>query len=281
MALKRNTPVPPPTDDTQTPQMEPDVPLATDTPTGKPSARLRKGASPSAAAPSSEPVKETTPEVLPPEEPKVKPAAETAVATRPAAKPPATSGGLGLVSPLDSLEGNIPPGELTFGSIPRYTASNGQVMDGDKKPVGAWIQIEPVSWNYTYMMATGSNDEEAKEYLKFSYDGEMCTDGSMTLQQALQEAQAAGYDKAAIKRYIELFGIVLSAEKLPDDSPAMGKLAMLSLSPESVKAWNGFKVQAAVQIKMGRMNPEDMRVVTANVVVKTYGGNTFSCFNFE
>ena len=278
MALKRNPPVPPPADDTNA---EPDVPLATDTPTGKPNTRLRKGASPSAAVPTSEPVKEVTPEVLLPEDSKVEPVVETAVAARPAAKPPATSGGLGLVSPLDSLEGNIPPGELTFGSIPRYTASNGQVMDGDKKPVGSWIQIEPVSWNYTYMMAPGSNDEEAKEYLKFSYDGEMCTDGSMTLQQALKEAQEAGYDKAAIKKYIELFGIVLSAEKLQDDSPAMNKLAMLSLSPESVKAWNGFKVQAAVQIKMGRMNPEDMRVVTANVVVKTYSGNTFSCYNFE
>ena len=279
MALKRNNAAPSPTSSPDTgADVETDVPMATDPPTGKPSTRLRKGASPSAGAPAPE----VTPEVLPPEETKVEAPVETAVAARPAAKPPATSGGgMGLSSPFDSLEGNIPPGELTFGSIPRYTASNGQVMNQDKKLVGSWIQFEPVSWNYSYMMAPNSKDEEAKEFLKFSYDNEMCTDGSMTLQQALKEAQEAGYTDASIKRYIELFGIVLSAEKLPDNDPALNKLAMLSLSPESVKAWNGFKVQAAVQVKMGKMKVEDLKVVTATVVVKTYSGNTFSCFNFE
>jgi hypothetical protein len=214
--------------------------------------------------------------MLPPEEPAVeqtKP--ETHVATRHIPKPPATSGTLGLVSPFDVLENQIEPGALAFGTLPRYKASNGKIMDNDKQSVGEWLQIEPVSYCYQWMMAPGVNDEEAKEFLKFSYDGEE------SLKLALEEAVAAGYDNASIKKYIELYGILLGGEKIPDGSSVLGKLVVLSLSPESVKNWNGFKIQSGVQIKMGRMKPEDLQVITAVVEVKTYKNNTFSCFKFE
>ncbi|MFA5706599.1 MAG: hypothetical protein WDA41_09615, partial [Candidatus Neomarinimicrobiota bacterium] len=85
----------------------------------------------------------------------------------------------------------------------------------------------------------------------------------------------------SVKKYVELFGILLSGEKLPDGSPELGKLVMFSLSPQSVKKWNGFKVQSAVSLKMRRIKEEDMKVVTAEVLVQTFGDNTFSCFDFS
>jgi len=283
MALRKSNPP------AETPQELPktsvgdDVPLATDIPTRVSRPVRTHTPSPAAAA---QPAQESPePEQLDQAEPAASEAPpQNAVATRPAARQGAVSvggQGLGLASPFDSLENNIPPGELAFGSIPRYTASNGLIQDSDKFKIGSWVQFEPVSFNYSYMMAPGSQDEDAKEFLKFSYDGEMCNDGTMSMKEALEAAVAAGFKTAAIKRYIELFGILLGAEKLPDESPALNKLVMMSLSPESVKLWNGFKVQTAVQCKIGRMKPEDLRVVTAVVNVKTYGNNTFSCFNFE
>lgn len=216
-----------------------------------------------------------------PEEQESLPAKQERQVTRSGPRDLGTPGGLGIVSPYDVLENAIAPGELEFGSIPRYTASNGLIQDNDKRKIGAWAQFEPVSFNYLYMLAPGENDDEAKEYLKFSYDSIMCNDGSMSMEDAMQEAKDAGYKKAEIKRYVELYGILLSAEKLDDEDKALNKLVMFSLSPESVKLWNGFKAQTAVQIKLGRTNPEDLKIVTAEVIVKTYGDNTFSCFNFE
>jgi hypothetical protein len=211
----------------------------------------------------------------------VKSTPERAMATRVPPKPPAVGGSLGIVSPLNQLENQIPPGELEFGSIPRYTASNGQILNSDKKSIGTWAQFEPVSFNDLYMLAPGANDDEAKDYLKFSYDGEICTDGATTMEAALQDAKSAGYKDASVKKYVELFGILLSGEKLPDGSPELGKLVMFSLSPQSVKKWNGFKVQSAVSLKMRRIKEEDMKVVTAEVLVQTFGDNTFSCFDFS
>lgn len=282
MALRKSNPVEP--TPASAPEIEPDVPLATDTPTR--TSRLRK---PSPSAGAGEAVQKADlvpePEVLDPE-PVAEPAAskapvkDNAVATRPAAKPPIT-GGLGLVSPFSILKNQIEPGQLAFGSIPRYTATNGQIVDSDKKSVGTWIQFEPVSYNDLYMVAPGSNDDDSKEYLKFSHDGETCDDGSGSLEQAVADAKAAGYEKAAVKKYIELFGILLSGEKIPEGSSSLNKLVMLSLSPESAKAWEGYMIQAAVQVKLGRMSAEDLKVITSNAVVKNYGTTTFTCFNFE
>jgi hypothetical protein len=270
MALRKNTPNEDPAATKSTPAAEP----VTKT-------RLRKSTV-AEPAPAPEPEIETVEaEEQASSAPSEGAGVEERAVSRPRPTAVATTGGLGLASPLDSLQNNIPPGELEFGSIPRYTASNGLIQDSDKNKIGTWMQFEPVSWNDLFMLAPGDNDAESKEYLKFSYDEVMCNDGSMTMAEALQAAKQADYKDAKVKKYIELFGILLSAEKLPENDGALGKMVMLSLSPQSVKLWNGFKIQSAVQVKMGRLQPEDLKLITAKVIVKDFGGNTFSCFDFE
>lgn len=168
----------------------------------------------------------------------------------------------------------IPP--MEFGTLPRLVGTNGNVQDrGEGKLLGESVVIELVSWNEEFVVSPGSDKEEAKALVRYSLDGKTIDATGESVASYLEKLRTVeGYSDASIKRYVQLIGIVESTAKA---SELVGQMVQVSLSPQSAKLFDGYRMQESVKL---RLRPElkeqiDNRLkVTAEV--KQQGSNTFT-----
>lgn len=149
---------------------------------------------------------------------------------------------------LASLEDRLPP--VDFGEGVRLVGSNGQLMDGDKKILGDHITLLLLSWNKRWVVSPGVQGQEGKDAARYSLDGQFTTKGEPIVEY-VQQLKEDGFDKAAVKEYIDLFGVLTSAAKQSDH---VGKSVTVSLSPDSVKAFSGFRRDLVVLGMTGRLD---------------------------
>lgn len=199
--------------------------------------------------------------------PAVKPAAAGAVAVKPKPVNMADFDVLGL------LKDRLPP--VDFGEGVRLVGSNGQLMDGDKKLLGESITLTMLSWNERWVVSPGENGAEAKEHARYSMDGVTTTKGE-DVNEYLRELKELGYNKASVKVYVDLFGILEESGKPSDHQ---GSSIVVSLSPDSVKALSGFRRDLVVKGMMGRIEPIDVSTgvrLKVSTEVKSGNGNTWT-----
>lgn len=215
-----------------------------------------------------------------------KPAAEAAPAAQEAkttAVVPAAAKSLAKAQKLETvlvdLENAIP--KLDFGVIPRLVATQGSFQDADGKSLGDEVNFTLVSFNNQFIVSPGDDSEAAKEFVAYSTDGKVIDEtGELVTDYVRKLKEDEGYEDAACKHYVELVGILNGSAK---DSEYEGQLVMISLSPQSRKQFEGYRLQRSVQIRMGRIDAEShgSENLKLNAESKKMGSNTFTLVKFK
>lgn len=173
---------------------------------------------------------------------------------------------------LTNFENALPA--VDFGVLPRLKGSNGMVMDGDDAKLGDEIQITLISFNDQYVITPGVDEKEATKSVRYSLDGvtiDATGESVATYIQMLKDVE--GFDKAEMKKYVELVGILNSSSK---DSEHLGNMVQVSLSPQSRKSFEAYRLQKSVKIRMGKDKEEGAEELTLRAVVKSMGNYTFT-----
>jgi hypothetical protein len=176
----------------------------------------------------------------------VAPKASVTALTRPGKAPLALFEGLKDAMP-----------RLDFGVLPRIVANAGVFQDrsNNNANLGDTIVVELVSFNDEFVLTPGVDNADAKELVAYSADG-LTVDGDgrscEEYLRFLREDQS--YETAKMKQYTQLVGLLLEAKKGDKAVPTelIESLVLVSLSPQSKKNFDGFRVQEAVKVRLGK-----------------------------
>lgn len=198
--------------------------------------------------------------------------APTAVAVAPAAKPakfvPALTDLQNAID-IQTIEG------MGVGGLPRVTVDLGGFMLDATTTLGTQIKIQLMSWNVKYAVTAGSDDKEAKDMYKVSYDGETLVGGGSVAEYINWLKTVKGYDKAGTKQYIDLWAVLLEANgKAVEDQ----QIVSIQVAPYSVSKFHGLQLQLGVNQARG-MAVSDVLILTAER--GKLGANNFGYINFK
>lgn len=169
----------------------------------------------------------------------------------------------------------------TYGDFPQVIASQGSFQEGGAagKDLGKWIMFRPIQAKVKKVCSPGSNDDEAKEYFAAAYVGESTMDGR-SIEECLEDAKAAGYEKATIKDYIDLYAYIESTDSNSDEFA--GEVAVLQLSPMSRIAWQKFSKKLQMRAAFGKLDANvDLVIKAIAKPAKNKSGQQFTHFDFE
>lgn len=173
-----------------------------------------------------------------------------------------------------SLQGAIQP--LEFGTVPRLVGAQGVIqakVAGKKSSLGKSIELTLLSFNDEHVVSPGKDDDEATQLVRYSLDGKTIDGTGEDVNTYLEKLRSQGYDKASVKRYVQLIGVLeASAEK----SELVGEMVQVSLSPQSAKGWDGYRMQRSVKVARNIVKAEgsDKLVITADP--RTFGKNDYT-----
>lgn len=189
-------------------------------------------------------------------------------------KVPVVAGASVFIQDPDWLEECMEAEWDTFTSI---SASSGTHFTNNKEDFGKIIQFQVLYQRPVWKMSANSNDDEATDYFRSSYISEE------DLNDAKQEAVEAGYEKAGVKKYLELFILMTDAE----DPNCISERFIMNLAPSSVRNWKPLKGKLNTKAKMGTL--ETVEVVPGYPAATfqsvatpaSWQGNNFTVFEFS
>ncbi len=207
---------------------------------------------------------------------------ETAVATQESAGPPAEVSlkpSAFCKSPLilEAVAG------ATYGTFPSVTANSGTHMCGEVD-LGKELKFQAILAKDIKKVIPGSQDDEADQFFKVSDDGEFTNDGQ-PLEEALQDAKDAGYDKASIKNYIDVICNITEC----DNKDFVGETVTLQLAPSSQFTWRPLAGKCKMRAALGKLkappfagDPDlgNVIVITSTATPAKHGGNSWTKFEF-
>lgn len=191
------------------------------------------------------------------------------------------SAGLSAKTTLDNLRDVISAEMLesiSFGAFPRIVVSPGQFsIKGDGKLLGDEVDIRIQSWNYVTLVTTGEqNNKEADKLIRSSYDGSTISGTGETVAEYIRSLKAQGYDKAAPKKYLEIYCNIIRTGKLGPVND--GKLYQVSVPPTSTGPWGVFLLSQKMAQNEGATITQNVRMKAGS---KTGNGNTWGVIDFE
>lgn len=168
---------------------------------------------------------------------------------------------------------NAIPG-VEFGVLPRLVGSNGNVqVKGSNALIGDVIGLQLLSWNNTWVVSPGDDTPEAKDAVAYSKDGVTIEESGQSVNEYLAFLRTEGYEKANVKKYVELIGILTESAKPCEHT---GDMVQVSLSPQAAKSFESYRLQASVKIRMGMLKPDGLESFKIRAEVKTTAGNTYT-----
>ena len=151
--------------------------------------------------------------------------------------------------------------DVRYGDFPSIIASQGSFkIAADKTNVGEIIEFRAVQAKKKKICSPNSQDDEARDFFAAAYEGELTMDGR-TIEQCVLDAKAAGYDRADIKDYVDLFGLVTANSS--DKVDLAGEFVMLQLAPMSVLEWNKFSKRLQMDAAFGKLQITGAPIVRA------------------
>lgn len=145
-----------------------------------------------------------------------------------------------------------------FGTLPRLRATNGNIFDDKDRNLGQHAVIQIISWNLQYVMDPCDN-KAPSELVRYSYDSKVIDDGTGdTIADYILALKASGHACAACKTYGELVCVLLSSQKQSD---LVGEMVTVQLSPTSLKAFEGYKLQRTFKASQGMASPDESEPV--------------------
>lgn len=158
--------------------------------------------------------------------------------------------------------------DLGAGAFPKVIANLGGFSldrNGAKVKLGKEIDFQLISYNERIAVVPGVDGADAKKKVRYSYDGKTIRDDGITVEQYLAELKDAGYEKASIKKYLEVWGMVVRKEEKGQmvEVPAEDReIVQLQLSPQSVTRWKAAQLQLGMKISQGLVNFDGILRVT-------------------
>lgn len=172
--------------------------------------------------------------------------------------------------PLETIEG------MGVGGLPKIVADlGGFVVDGDKQ-LGNQIKLQLLSWNVKYVIVSGSQDKEATEFFKVSYDGENLVGGGSVEEYINWLKNVKGYEKAGKKQYIDLWGYLIAAngKDLAEDDC---KTVNVQVAPYSASKFHAFQLDLGIRQARGQQVSD---VIVLNAERGKMGANSFGFMTF-
>ena len=187
----------------------------------------------------------------------------------PQGKPPAHLLAAGSnVSPLRDLKGALEAQgiDIVYNTFPRYRDDKGVIGDVDGNEAGGWVELMVISWSDSWTITPGDDSDKAKEALRYSKDGRTINSEDEWNGRECEEyvnylRDSMGYEKAAVKKYTNIFGMMVAAEQ--DDCPGLQQVVQLALAPTSGAGWEAYLVNRAMRARMGMV-----KETTGNPVVR-------------
>ena len=204
--------------------------------------------------------------------PEPEPAVETTdVAVKEPAAAPAASVGKVELAFNDCENTLIAP----FGAFPTLKFEQGGIGDGELS-YGSWVEVEVMSWNSLYMLVPGTDEEDDKHLLKYSYDGKVADSDGSDIREALAAMKADGYDKAEIKQYCQVVGVLTNADNKAAVSTHIGNFVVVQLAPMSRLKFEGHKMSTGLKVARGLITAEQARFVRWDAKPESKGKNSWT-----
>lgn len=162
---------------------------------------------------------------------------------------------------------------VDWNTLARLVAGTGVIDDEDGNSVGTWIKLTLMSFQDTYEVVPGVDDDAAKKYVRYSEDGVNLRDSGNTVAAYLDELRELGYDKAALKHKNILVGILDETEK---GSPLEGEVIQLSLSPTGRQTFERYRLSRTAKVNMGRASAEGAECIKITAESKKFGNKKFT-----
>lgn len=168
----------------------------------------------------------------------------------------------------------------SFGDFPQIIASQGAFSEGGSsgKELGKYIMFRPIQAKVKRVCSPNSQDEGAKEYFAAAYVGEPTMDGR-SIEECLEDAKAAGYEKATIKDYVDLFAYVVSCETNSEDFA--DEVVILQLSPMSKIEWQKFSKKLEMKAAFNKLEDKEFVIKAIAKATKNKANQSFSHYTFE
>lgn len=164
-------------------------------------------------------------------------------------------------------------------SSPRLKGEQGSIFDGQTE-LGSRIRVEIVSWNHRWAIGTGTDDKEAKDHFRVSYDNKVIDgDEGTTVLDYIEGLKAQGYPKAKSSPYIDLWCFVTWTEKGGDVAAEKRALACVQCSQTSAGAFTGFCVSRGLLESKGLVKP--LTEVEIQAEKRAKGTNKYTNFSFH
>ena len=171
---------------------------------------------------------------------------ETAAAPAVASKP----GSFWLTSP--AIQQIVD--EADTQTFDRIVGSSGNLkLYSTNKSVGNWITFQVMAEKRKRSISPNgpSGDTEQKQYFAAAYDNQLSSRGN-DIEEDLAIAKDAGYDKAKISEYLDLYVMVTGTADESVD--LVGEIVTIQLASVAKSAWISFKSGLQIKAEMGMLN---------------------------
>lgn len=162
-------------------------------------------------------------------------------------------------------------------AAPRIKGEQGSMSIADAE-LGTEIHFELISFNHRWAIGSGTDDKEAKDYFKVSYDNETLSGDGTSVEKYIESLKAQGFSKAKKSPYMDLWGFVVWSEKAGDVPVDERQLACLQASQTSMGAFTSFATTRGLLESKGIAKPID--VIGVRAMKRTSGSNKYTNFEF-
>ena len=212
--------------------------------------------------------------------------AATESASRAVAAPAATAVATTIMSkdPLAACEDAL---RVNYNDLTQIMVTNGNVaLKEGKELLGDHVGLEIISFQNQWVCSPGGDtqDDESKEYLKFSDDGVYVKGTDQLLTDAVKLAVAAGYEKAKIAERLILVGALVYPGKDKKGNvidELQDELVQIDLAPRSKAAFKAYRINAAFKVSKGLLDPQAALRVCMSAKVMSKGTMNWTDAEFK
>lgn len=164
-------------------------------------------------------------------------------------------------------------------ATPRVTAEQGSLYKDRKDKLGDQVRIEVLSWNKRWAVSPGSDNAEAKELFRVSYDNEFIDGEDVRVEDYLASLKDMGYDKAKVHEYGDLFGYLVWTSSKGDIPVDEREMVLVQMAPTSLGAFTAFCVSRGILESKGLVQAAELIEIEAQA--KESKGNKYTNMAFK
>ena len=163
-------------------------------------------------------------------------------------------------------------------AAPALKGEQGSIFKGDED-LGSKIRIEIISFNHRWVVGTGEDDKEAKDYFRVSYDNQTISGDSGDLAAYIESLKAQGFSKAKKSPYLDVWAFLVWTEKGGDVPVDSREICRLQCSQTSLGAFTAFATTRGLLESKGLAKPID--VIEVHAETRVNGSNKYTNFSFH